>query len=110
MRDLGDHPAHFSGVLALGHAIHLAEAEGFERLAHFHGAADAAADLAETKRTATLLFSLLRAHASPSAAASTPLPRSFLYCSSLRSCLSASNVALTTLCGFAVPSDLVRMF
>src|SRR5450759_3376403 len=92
--------------------MHLAEAEGLERLAHLARAADAAADLADANRRA-LLLSLLRAHSAPSVGVLLPLfspPRSLVYCSALRSCLSASNVALTTLCGFAVPSDFVRMF
>src|SRR5581483_254866 len=101
--DLRDHPADFLRIGALGDAIHLSETESLERLPHLERATDTTADLAD--------FDLLRcgAHASPSVALS-PLPRSDLYCSSLRSCLSASNVALTTLCGFAVPSDFVRMF
>src|SRR6185369_5029522 len=102
VRDLGDHPADFLRIDALGDPVHLPQAESLQRLAHLARAADAAADLADLD----LLHG--RAHASTSAA--SPLPRSALYCSSLRSCLRASNVALTTLCGLAVPSDLVRMF
>src|SRR5688572_26973074 len=45
-------------------------------------------------------------HYSPACAASSSVPRSARYSSSLRSCLSALNVAFTTLCGLAVPSDL----
>src|ERR1051325_4636680 len=101
MRNLGDHPAHFLGVGTLADAVHLSEAEGFERLAHLARAADAAPDL--------LHFDGLPfgAHAS---AASSPLPRRARAPFSVRSCLRASKVALTTLCGLAVPSDLVRMF
>ena len=40
---------------------------------------------------------------------STVLPRIFATCSALRSCLSASIVALTMLMGLLVPKDLVRM-
>src|SRR5688572_8793107 len=110
MRDLGDHPAHFFCVFPLGHAMHLSEAQGLERLTHLARATDAAADLPQANRAGRFLFRLLRAHASPSGAPSEPLPRRALNCSSLRSCLRASNVALTTLCGLAVPSDFVRMF
>src|SRR6266540_3372355 len=79
MRDLGNHPAHFLRVHALGHAIHLAEAEGFERLAHLARAADAAPDLPDADRV-FLLSGLLRAHASPSEGALLfSLPRSLLY-------------------------------
>src|SRR5437016_14195637 len=101
MRDLGDHPAHFSAVDPLCHAMHLAEAESLEGLAHLDRASDAAADLLDADLLGLALLRLRGAHASPSAASS--LPRSALYWSALRSCLRASNVALTTLCGFAVP-------
>src|ERR1051326_6764811 len=109
VRDLRDHAANFFRVDALRDAVHLAETERAKRLAHFDRAADAAANLTDANLLRVALLRLRRAHASPSAAASAP-PRRLLYSSSLRSCLSASNVALTTLCGFAVPSDLVRMF
>ena len=69
---------------------------------------DSAADLLHAQLLRLLV--LLRAHASPPSLSSPLRPRSALYSLSLRSCLRASNVALTTLCGFAVPSDLVRMF
>src|SRR5881392_1551271 len=108
MRDPGDHPAHFLGVRPLGDAMHLAESERFECLAHVARASDAAADLFYVQLLRLLV--LLRAHASPPSLSSPLRPRSALYSFSLRSCLSASNVALTTLWGLAVPSDLVRMF
>src|SRR5207253_1911491 len=108
MRNLGDHPAHFFRVQPLGNPVHLAEAERFEGLAHFARASDAAANLLHAQRF--FLFRFLRAHASPPSLSPPLRPRRFLYSLSLRSCLSASNVALTTLCGFAVPRDLVRMF
>src|SRR5687768_10911350 len=88
--------------------MHLAEAESLEGLAHLDRAADAAADLTDTDG-----FAALGGHyaSAPSVAAfSSALPRRALYCSSVRRSLRASNVALTTLCGLAVPSDLVRMF
>src|SRR3954454_5027938 len=102
MRDLLDHAAELRRVDTLGHAVHLAEAEGLQRLAHLARAADAAADL--------LHFDGLpfRAHAAFPSGSS--LPRRARYSRSLRSCSRALNVALTTLCGLAVPSDLVRMF
>ena len=108
MRDPGNHPAHFFRVRPLGDSVHLSESECFERFTHSARAANAAANLLYAKRL--FLMCLLRAHASPPCASSPLRPRRFLYSSSLRSCLSASNVALTTLCGFAVPSDFVRMF
>src|SRR5688572_27135277 len=106
MRDLGDHAAHRSRVDTFGDAVDLAEAERFERLAHFDRAGDPAAHLADADRLTAVLD---LAHASAPSVASSP-PRRALYCSAVRSSLSASNVALTTLCGLAVPSDLVRMF
>src|SRR5262245_20575593 len=104
VRDFRNHAADVRRIGALGHAVHLAQAEGLERLAHFARAADAAADLAHTKDLRVALL-LRRTHAAPSSSL-----RSDWYCFSLRSCWSASNVALTTLCGLAVPRDLVRMF
>src|SRR5258706_3875604 len=103
MRDLGNHAGDVRRDDAFGQAMHLAEAERLDRLAHFARAADAAAHLAHAER---LLFAalFLRAHAVSSSL------RSARYCFSLRSCERASKVALTTLCGLAVPSDLVRMF
>src|SRR5688500_12352041 len=114
MGDLRDHAADFFGIDALGHAMELAEAEGLERFAHFDRAADAAAALAAADllrvRVLRLAAEELQFHASaPSVGSSSP-PRRDLYCSAVRSCLSASKVALTTLCGLAVPRDLVRMF
>src|SRR5688500_13257386 len=114
----GHHPQHLFRIGALGNAMHLAQAEGLQGLAHLHGATDAAPDLLDADRLAAALFRLaaekLQLHASaPSAtgaAATSRSPRRFLYCSSVRRALSASNVALTTLCGLAVPRDLVRMF
>src|SRR5262249_20148586 len=108
MRDLGDHPARFPCVRPLGDLMHLAEAESRERLAHFTRAPDPAANLPHAQRF--FLFRLLRAHAPPPSLSSPLRLRRFLYSFSLRSCLSASKVAFTTLCGFAVPRDLVRMF
>src|ERR1051325_4365118 len=105
MRDLGNHAADVRRVRTLGHAVHLAQAEGLERLAHLARAADAAAHLAHAEDLLLLGLLLRRAHAAPSSS-----PRSDWYCFSLRSCWSASKVALTTLCGLAVPRDLVRMF
>src|SRR3954469_16876620 len=111
MRDFGDHAANFRRVDALGDAMHLAEPERLERLAHFDRAADSAADLTDAQHLRVFVGFLLihEFHASASAGSSS-IPRSDLYSASLRSCLSASNVALTTLCGFAVPRDFVRMF
>src|SRR2546425_13167929 len=109
MRDLGNHPAHFLRVRPLGNPVHLSEAEGLQSLAHFARASDAAANLLHAQRLPGL-FRLLRAHASPPSLSSPLRPRRVLYSFSFRSCLSASNVALTTLCGLAVPRDLVRMF
>src|SRR5258706_16364045 len=102
MRDTGDHAARFRGVDARGHAMHLAEVEGTKRLADVARAADTAADLLDLNHLPAL-------GCAPDSVPSWT-PRSDLYCASLRSCCSASNVALTTLCGLAVPSDLVRMF
>src|SRR6266851_7264297 len=98
MRDLGNHPAHFPRVHPLRDAMHLAESEGAQCLAHLDRAADAAADLANANLACLRLgFRLTgRAHASPSAFSSFK-PRSCLYSASLRSCLRASNVAFTTL-------------
>src|SRR5215217_4384146 len=112
MRDLGDHAAHFRRVDTFGDAVHLAQTESPEGLPHLHGTADAAADLPEADGLAAgdLLFDLPeKAHASAPPSGSLP-PRRALYCSSVRRSLRASNVALTTLCGLAVPRDLVRMF
>src|SRR6266849_2328847 len=108
MRDLGDHPPHFPRIRPLGDPVHFAEAEGLEGLAHLARAPDAAANLLHPQHL--FLFRFLRAHASPPSLSSPLRPRRFLYSFSLRSCLSASKVALTTLCGLAVPRDLVRMF
>src|ERR1051325_4217943 len=113
MRDLFDHAAHLFGVHPLGHAVHLAQPERLERLAHLDGAADAGADLADADRLLLRAFAALllgRAHSAASGALFSALPRRVLYSSSLRSCLRASKVALTTLWGLAVPRDLVRMF
>src|SRR5687767_11973432 len=118
MRDLRNHAPHFFRVGALGNAMQFAQAQGLEGLAHLDRAADAAPDLPDAEGLAAgLLLSAaeeLQLHASaPSttgAAGTSRSPRRFLYCSSVRSALSASNVALTTLCGLAVPRDLVRMF
>src|SRR5687767_9692489 len=114
MRDPGDHAANFLRVHPLGNAMDLAKAQGLERLPHFHGAPDATAHLTDADGLSFGLLSAaesLQLHASaPSAAGSSSLPRRARYCSSVRRALSASNVALTTLCGLAVPSDLVRMF
>src|ERR1700755_1384265 len=112
MRDLLDHPPHFLRVHPLGDAVHLAQAEGLERLAHLDGAADAGADLADADLFHAAFVRLLfcRAHSAASGALLSALPRRALYSASLRSCLRASKVALTTLCGLAVPRDLVRMF
>src|SRR5258706_11456787 len=106
MRDTGDHAARFRRVDARGDAMHLAEAEGTKRLAHVARATDTAADLLDLNH---LLGRFLRSGGAHDSVPSST-PRSDLYCASLRSCCSASNVALTTLCGLAVPSDLVRMF
>src|SRR5438270_11936693 len=105
VRDAGDHAARFGRVDARRHPVHLSEAEGTKRLAHVARATDAAADLLDLNHLLGRFFRSGRAHSAPSST-----PRSVLYCASLRSCWSASNVALTTLCGLAVPSDLVRMF
>src|SRR5712691_11272475 len=102
MRDAGNHAARLRRVDPRGDAMHLAEAEGTKRLAHVARAADAAANLLDLNH----LLALGGAHHS----APSSTPRSESYCASLRSCWSASNVALTTLCGLAVPSDFVRMF
>src|SRR5438132_13932821 len=107
MRDLGDHAASFRRIGPLRSLVHLAEAEGLERFAHGARAADSAADLLHVKG---LLSRLLRAHDCVASPSSPLRPRRLLYSSSLRSCFSASNVAFTTLCGFAVPNDFVRMF
>src|SRR5579872_5845415 len=107
MRDLGDHAPRLLRIRPLGNAMQFAEAQSLQRFAHADGAADSAVDLTDAK---SLHSALCRAHA-PAPSPSSPLrPRSDLYSFSLRSCLNASKVALTTLCGFAVPSDLVRMF
>src|SRR4029077_9886 len=97
-------------IRTLGHPAYFPESERLERLAHSARASDAAANLAHAKHL-LLLIGLLRAHASPPSLVS-PLfvPRRLRYSLSLRSCFSASNVAFTTLCGLAVPSDFVRMF
>src|SRR5438045_8415686 len=108
MRDAFDHPADDCIVRPLGDAIHLAQSERLEGLAHFAGASDAAANLANLE---LLSIGFLRAHASPPSLSSPPVrPRRLRYSLSLCNCLSASNVALTTLCGFVVPSACVRMF
>src|SRR5437588_6414490 len=88
MRDAGDHAARFGRVDARGDPMHLSEAEGTKRLAHVARAADAAADLLDLNHLSFLGSG--RAHSAPSST-----PRSVLYCASLRSCCSASNVALT---------------
>src|ERR1700730_6578087 len=86
MCDLRDHAAGFRRIGSLRNLVHLAKAEGLQRLAHRAGAADSAAHLLHTK---SLLFRLLRAH-DWTASLSSPLrPRRVLYSSSLRSCLSA---------------------
>src|SRR5437016_5485601 len=77
MRDLGNHPAHFSAVDPLCHAMHLAEAESLERLAHLDRASDAAANLLDADLLGLALLRFRGAHASPSAGSS--LPRSDLY-------------------------------
>src|SRR3978361_879570 len=109
MRDLGDHAANFRRVDALGNAMHLAESERLERLAHFDRAADSAADLADAQRLRVFVVFLLHEFHASASAGSSSIPRSDLYSASLRSCLIASNVALTTLCGFAVPRAFVGM-
>src|SRR5688572_26747601 len=107
MRDLGDHAASFLRVHALGHAVKFAQTEGLEGLAHLHRAADATAHLANANLLRLRLrVCLLRAHTSAPSTTGSSLPRRALYCSLVRSCLRASNVAFTTLCGLAVPSDL----
>src|SRR5713226_3142456 len=108
VRDLCDHPAHFLRIRTLGDPVHLAESQRLQRLAHFARASDPAANLLHAQLLRLIRF--LRAHGSPPSPSSPLRPRRLLYSFSLRSCSSASNVAFTTLCGLAVPSDLVRMF
>src|SRR5438552_14350979 len=108
MRDLGDHSARLRRIGTLGHLVHPAQAQSLERFAHGPGAADTTPDLFDAKRL--LLRCFLRAHDCAASLSSPFRPRRLLYSSSFRSCLSASNVAFTTLCGFAVPRDFVRMF
>src|SRR5437870_4152846 len=106
MRNALHHSPNGGIVRPLGDPVHLSQAQRLERVAHVSRAADSAANLLHAQRL-LLRIGLLRVHAA--SPPSSP-PRSALYSFSLRSCLSASNVALTTLCGFAVPSDFVRMF
>src|SRR6185436_18679426 len=56
VRDLGDHSAHFFRIGALRDAVHLAEPESLEGLAHFDRAGDAAADLAHAKGLRRVVF------------------------------------------------------
>src|SRR5688500_2849910 len=106
--DLGDHSPHLGCVLPLHNLMHAAQTQASQRLPHLRRTCDAAADLLEPQRALILRFCFLPArHYSPApfSVTSSSVPRSARYSFSLRSCLSASKVAFTTLCGLAVPRD-----
>src|SRR5437773_3798958 len=87
MRNALDHSTYRRVIRPFRHSMHLSEAEGFQRLARFPWAADSAPHLLHPNH---FFLALLRAHA---ASPPSSVPRRFLNCSSLRSCLRASKVA-----------------
>ena len=97
-------------VLALDLVPDAAQPEAAQNLAVRGHGTDRAADLADTNRLrlAHLCAPPLRSAPRPPSPAARRCSRRGAR-STVRSFSSASNVALTTLCGLVVPSDLVRM-
>src|SRR5215471_18550944 len=119
MAHLVDHAAGFRRVLALDNLMQAPQAEPANRLAHIVSAADRADHPFHSNRAFGGVFLLRRHRASPAACSaffarpvisSTVLVRVSATCAASFNPSSAANVALTTLCGLEVPSDLVSTF
>src|SRR5215475_2746541 len=112
-----DHAARFRRVLALDNLMQAAQAEPANRLAHVVGAANKADHPFHFDGALGGVFFLCRHRASPAACcsgffsrpviSSTVLVRVSATCAASFNPSSAAKVALMTLCGFEVPSDLV---
>src|SRR6266478_3744037 len=117
-----DHAASFWRVLTFDHLMQTAQPKPANRLPHIIGAADKADHPLDFDRAAGrrvfLGTQFVRTHcASPAATfsdffsrpviSSTVLVRVSATCAASFKPSNAENVALTTLCGFEVPSDLV---
>src|SRR5215470_18061549 len=114
-----DHAACFRRVLALDHLVQTAQAQPANGLPHVVGTADKADHPLDSYRALGGVFFLCRHCASPAAfsaffsrpvISSTVLVRVSATCAASFNPSNAANVALMTLCGFEVPSDLVSTF
>src|SRR5215469_2763704 len=116
MAHLVDHATGLRRVLPLDHLVQAAQAQPANGLAHILGAADKADHPFHFDGALGGVFLLCRHCASPAALStffsrpvisSTVLVRVSATWAASFSPSSAANVALTTLCGLEVPSDLV---
>src|SRR5437764_11558913 len=101
MRNFGDHSTNGGCILALDNLVEAGKAQPFDHQLVLYRRTDLGAHILDAN------FLFLCGHVYNSC---TDLPRMLATSSRSRSLLSASNVALTTLCGLAVPMDLVRTF
>src|SRR5215831_1371100 len=111
-----NHAARFRRVLPLHNLVQTAQPEAANRLAHVVRAADKADHPLDLDRALGCVFLRRRHRASPAACSaffsrpvisSTVLVRVSATCAASFNPSSAAKVALMTLCGFEVPSDLV---
>src|SRR5207248_4456454 len=105
MRHFSYHAANCRRVRALDHLIEPGEAKPFDNLLMAHRRANHRANIFQPQ-SAAVCWSFLGRHHNSSAA----LPRMLATSSRFFSFLSASNVALITLCGLVVPMDFVSTF
>src|SRR5690349_21045470 len=103
MRHLGDHAANGRRIRTLDHLIQARESESLDNFFMRHRSADGGTNVLQFQLAAAFR-GFLGSHQSSSAA----LPRRPATASLFFSFLSASKVALITLCGLVVPIDLVR--
>src|SRR6266536_1754258 len=103
MRHLGHHAADCRRIRTLHYLIQSSEAKPAYNSLVLHWRADRRPDPLQLQLAITIF---LRRHHSSSAA----LPRMLATNSLFLSFLSASNVALITLCGLVVPIDFVSTF
>src|SRR5579884_480428 len=105
-----DHAADGRRIGPLDHLVQPAQPQPAQRLAHALGMPDGAPHPADLQPALAARPGRHRHASAAQLAAGAALPRSSATCPASRNCSSALKVALTTLCGFDVPSDFVSTF